>query len=112
MKGQEGRPRAGAMQSISKAFSGGRRSRPLGSVKVGNPHGRSAHGLRFNFSVAVVAGENGMGKSAILKAVVRAYEDKSFKKSFYPIRRITGLFHVFSASPISGTVYLTARHAI
>ncbi len=47
----------------------------LSSVQIQNLHGWNGQTVRFPFPVTVIAGENGSGKSTILKAAAAAYSN-------------------------------------
>lgn len=57
----------------------------LRSVTISGLRGWSEQEIRFNFPVSVIAGENGSGKSTVLKVAATAYSHpKDRNLSFYP----------------------------
>ena len=54
----------------------------LSSLQIHNLHGWNGQLVRFPFPVTVIAGENGSGKSTILKAAAAAYTNDILGKSF------------------------------
>ncbi len=57
----------------------------LNSVKIDALRGWTGQEVRFEFPVTVVCGENGSGKSTVLKAAASAYQNPiALTKSYYP----------------------------
>src|SRR5690242_6479163 len=57
----------------------------LRAVGIDGLHQWKKQEVRFDFPVTVVAGENGSGKSTVLKAAAAAYSHPTDRtKSFYP----------------------------
>lgn len=57
----------------------------LSSIQLNGLRGWTGETIRFNFPVTVIAGENGTGKSTILKAAACAYSSPQGKNdTFYP----------------------------
>lgn len=58
----------------------------LESIKISGIRGWNGEEVRFQFPVTVIAGENGAGKSTILKAAAVAYSNPSGRgKTYYPL---------------------------
>ena len=53
------------------------------SIRISNIHGWQGQEIRFDYPVVAIVGENGIGKSTILKSAVCAYRNKR-NKDFYP----------------------------
>ncbi len=57
----------------------------LQSIKINGIRGWNGEEIRFGFPVTVIAGENGTGKSTIIKAAACAYgSPEGKKKTYYP----------------------------
>lgn len=56
----------------------------LEQIEIDGLRGWKGQTVSFNFPVVAIAGENGSGKSTILKSVACAYESPIQKKTFYP----------------------------
>lgn len=57
----------------------------LSSIQINGLRGWTGEEIRFNFPVTVIAGENGTGKSTILKAAACAYSSpRGTQDTFYP----------------------------
>jgi len=53
-------------------------------VDINGLRGFTGQAINFNFPVAAIVGENGTGKSTILKVAACAYENKSSEGTYYP----------------------------
>jgi len=69
---------------IREQFQAGLWPQFLEMVEVSGLRGWTGQGITFNFPVVAIVGENGSGKSTILKAAACAYENEDQKKTFYP----------------------------
>jgi len=72
---------------MRKQFQNGNWSKFLNSVTVDKLRGWSNQTVQFKFPICILVGENGSGKSTILRAAVCAYENSlPSKKSYYPAK--------------------------
>ncbi|MCL2009804.1 MAG: AAA family ATPase [Synergistaceae bacterium] len=70
---------------IKRQFSNGLWKKFLNKITLKNLRGWSGQTVEFRFPVCAVAGENGSGKSTVLKAAACAYDNKHRgAKKFYP----------------------------
>ncbi|MEU9108759.1 ATP-binding protein [Streptomyces xanthophaeus] len=56
----------------------------LESIQIDGLRGWSGERIDFRFPVVAIAGENGAGKSAILKVAAAVYSSKAEESTFYP----------------------------
>ncbi|QIF00046.1 ATP-binding protein [Roseimicrobium sp. ORNL1] len=56
----------------------------LESVEIDGLRGWSKQAIQFQFPICAVIGENGTGKSTVLKAAASAYEQPEKKNTYYP----------------------------
>jgi predicted ATPase len=69
---------------IDKQFQAGEWPRFIKSVSVDGLRGWKGQPIEFNYPVCAIVGENGTGKSTILKAAACAYEKHGDAKVFFP----------------------------
>jgi predicted ATP-dependent endonuclease of OLD family len=69
---------------IKSQFSSGQWPQFLESLEIEGLRGWSGQTLTFQFPVVAIVGENGTGKSTILKAAASAYENKIKSQTYYP----------------------------
>lgn len=69
---------------IRLQFQSGQWPQFLEMVQIDGLRGWSGQSVVFNFPVVAVAGENGTGKSTILKAAASCYEQDDLTKTYYP----------------------------
>jgi predicted ATPase len=73
------------IQEIRKQFQNGSWKKFVNAITIDKIRGWENQTVRFQFPVSVLVGENGSGKSTVLRAVVCAYEnDLESAKSYYP----------------------------
>jgi predicted ATPase len=58
----------------------------LEEITIKGIHGFAGETIAFNFPVTVIVGENGSGKSTILKAAASCYDKDDSQKEYYPSR--------------------------
>jgi predicted ATPase len=56
----------------------------LEMIEIIGLRGWTGQSINFNFPVVGIVGENGTGKSTVLKAAACAYENEVLKKTYYP----------------------------
>jgi len=56
----------------------------LESIEIRGLHGFSGEAITFGFPVTAIVGENGSGKSTILKAIACCYDKSQNQKEYYP----------------------------
>lgn len=71
------------IQKIRDQFSGGLWPQFLESVEISGVRGWSGQIVTFRFPVVAIVGENGSGKSTVLKVAASAYDPKK-GKGYYP----------------------------
>jgi len=71
------------INEIRKQFANGEWKKFLKSIKITNLRGWNGQSITFKYPVVAIVGENGMGKSTILRAAACAYKNKK-GKDFYP----------------------------
>lgn len=71
------------IQRIKDQFAGGLWPQFLESVEIGGVRGWSGQSINFRFPVVAIVGENGAGKSTVLKVAASAYDPKQ-GKGYYP----------------------------
>ncbi|CAI6086718.1 ATP-dependent nuclease [Cohnella sp. JJ-181] len=54
------------------------------AIEIDGLRGWAGQTISFNFPIVAIAGENGSGKSTILKSIACAYENRDQSKTFYP----------------------------
>jgi predicted ATPase len=69
---------------IKEQFEAGKWPQFLGSVKIDGLRSWQGAGVRFRFPIVAVVGENGTGKSTLLKSAACAYDNKDTTKRFDP----------------------------
>lgn len=69
---------------IKAQFNAGEWPQFLKSVKITNLRGIHDSTISFNYPISVLVGENGTGKSTILKSIACAYLSNDEAKSYYP----------------------------
>jgi predicted ATPase len=74
------------ISKISDQFKAGQWPQFLEMVEIAGLRGWSGQAVNFTFPVVAVVGENGTGKSTLLKAAACAYENTDASKTFYPSR--------------------------
>jgi predicted ATPase len=68
---------------IRDQFLAGQWPQYLESVNITGLRSWQGQGVQFNFPVVAIVGENGTGKSTVLKAAAAAYESKYFPSDFF-----------------------------
>ena len=53
-------------------------------IKIDHLHGFNSQVIEFKFPVCAIVGENGTGKSTILKILACIYRSESLKKTYFP----------------------------
>ena len=71
------------IQRIQDQFTGGLWPQFLESIEIGGLRGWTGQSVTFRFPVVAIVGENGSGKSTILKVAASAYDPKQ-GKGYYP----------------------------
>lgn len=71
------------IQRIKDQFAGGLWPQFLESVEIGGLRGWTGQSVNFRFPVVAIVGENGAGKSTVLKVAASAYDPKQ-GKGYYP----------------------------
>lgn len=56
----------------------------LEMVEINGLRGWSGQSINFNFPIVAIVGENGTGKSTLLKAAACAYKNEGGSPTFYP----------------------------
>ncbi|WP_081656598.1 ATP-dependent nuclease [Brevibacillus thermoruber] len=69
---------------ISDQYQQGLWPQFLESIEINGLRGWSGQTINFNFPVVAIAGENGSGKSTVLKSIACAYENVEKNKTYYP----------------------------
>jgi len=72
------------INDIRKQYAGGNWPQFLNEITIDGLRGWSGQSIRFNFPIVAIAGENGTGKSTVLKAAACAYANTNRKARFYP----------------------------
>jgi predicted ATPase len=72
------------VNTIRNQFQAGHWPQFLEMVSIAGLRGWSGQTVNFNFPVVAIVGENGTGKSTLLKCTACAYENRDKKKQFYP----------------------------
>ncbi len=74
----------GEIERIRNQFQAGQWPQFLEMIEIRGLRGWSGQSVNFNFPVTAVVGENGTGKSTLLKAAACCYENKDATKKYYP----------------------------
>lgn len=72
------------INTIRTQFLAGQWPQFLEMVEISGLRGWSGQAVNFQFPVVAIVGENGTGKSTLLKAAAAAYQSKDIKKTYYP----------------------------
>lgn len=72
------------IQKIRDQYLAGQWPKYLESVTIEGLRGWTGQMVRFQYPVSVVVGENGTGKSTVLKTAACAYENTDPQQTFYP----------------------------
>ena len=72
------------INSIRTQFQAGQWAQFLESVSINGLRGWTDQSVNFNFPVVAIVGENGTGKSTLLKTAACAYANMVESKRFYP----------------------------
>lgn len=72
------------INSIRTQFQSGQWAQFLESVSINGLRGWTDQSVNFNFPVVAIVGENGTGKSTLLKTAACAYSNREESKRFYP----------------------------
>lgn len=72
------------INKIRRQFVAGEWPQFLESIEIHNLRGWTGQVVNFGFPVTAVVGENGTGKSTVLKAAAAAYEQPGKSKTYYP----------------------------
>lgn len=72
------------INKIREQFNSGLWPQFLESVSINGLRGWSGQTIDFSFPVVAIVGENGTGKSTILKCAAAGYENKDKKNTYYP----------------------------
>lgn len=72
------------IEQIRNQFRAGQWPQFLEMIQINGLHGWSGQSINFNFPIVAIVGENGTGKSTLLKTAACAYEDFKSRESFYP----------------------------
>lgn len=70
--------------TIQQQFDAGLWPKFLESLTISGLRGFSGQTISFRFPISVVVGENGSGKSTVLKAAAAAYDNQIPTRKFYP----------------------------
>jgi predicted ATPase len=74
----------GEIEKIREQYLNGLWPQFLEEMVITGIHGFSGETISFNFPVTVIVGENGSGKSTILKAASCCYDNNDKQKHYYP----------------------------
>ena len=69
---------------IREQFQAGLWPRFLENLEIAGLRGWTGQSIDFRYPVVAIVGENGSGKSTVLKAAACAYENDDEKKTYYP----------------------------
>ncbi len=72
------------IKKISDQFQAGQWPQFLEYVEVRGLRGWSGQGVEFRYPVVGIVGENGTGKTTLLKTAASAYENSDQSKTYYP----------------------------
>jgi len=70
------------INEIKRQFANGQWKKFIKSIKISNLRGWTGQTIDFRFPISVIVGENGIGKSTILRAAACAYNDKNGQTLF------------------------------
>ncbi|RYE18940.1 MAG: ATP-binding cassette domain-containing protein [Sphingobacteriaceae bacterium] len=72
------------IDTIRKQFLAGSWAQFLETVEIHGLRGWTGQAVNFQFPVVAIVGENGTGKSTLLKSAASAYQNKEIKNTYYP----------------------------
>lgn len=72
------------IQKIREQYQAGQWPKLLEMLEVDGLRGFTGQAVNFNFPVVAVVGENGSGKSTVLKVAACAYENEATEGTYYP----------------------------
>lgn len=72
------------VNKIKEQYQNGLWPQMIEMVEIDGLRGWTGQSINFNFPVVAIAGENGSGKSTVLKCVACAYENEDQNKTYYP----------------------------
>jgi len=72
------------VRKIKEQYESGQWPKFLEMVEIDGLRGFTGQAINFNFPVVSVVGENGAGKSTVLKVAACAYENQATEDTYYP----------------------------